>query len=42
MDQNVVEMTANNVQDNELILSCIEDLRDALTDYQVNSGLYYQ
>lgn len=35
MAQNLVERTANSVQDNEAVSGCVGDLTDALTDYQV-------
>lgn len=34
-EQNLLERAANNVQDNDELGSLVEDVRDALTDYQV-------
>lgn len=33
--QNVIERTANSAHDNETVASSVEDVRDALTTYQV-------
>lgn len=34
--QSLLARAANNVKDNEAVSSCVEDLRDALTDYQAS------
>lgn len=39
--QNLLERTANSMQDNDMILGFIESLREALTDYQVIWSIFY-
>lgn len=37
VDQNMMEKLANAAQDQQKVSDCVEDIRDALTDYQVRT-----